>query len=92
MDVNAVNKIKSGCTSYSVNFGSQHYCIDFNHQKLVITIGDYLVRTSGILIHYVLCIGSIFAQDEEALRRSHLADSNIKLAMAVDLMNCTAKS
>ena len=61
------------------------YYTDFNHQNLVVTIGDYLVKTSGILIHYVLCLGSIFAQDEEALRRPHLADSNIKLAMAENL-------
>ena len=55
----------------------------------MVTIADYLVRT---LIQYVLCLGSFLAQDEEALRRSHLADSDIKLAMAEDLMNYASKS
>ena len=44
------------------------------------------------MIHYVLCLGSFLAQDEEALRACHLADSNIKQDMAVDFMNYTAKS
>ena len=58
------------------------YYTDFIAYSLV---GDFLM-------HYVLCLGSFLAQDEEALRAYHLADSNIKLDMSVDLSNYRAKS
>ena len=58
------------------------YCTDF--------ITYYQIE--DFLIHYVLCLGSFLAQDEEALRAYHLADSNIKLDMAIDLTNYRAKS
>ena len=46
MDINVVETGYNGLHIIESILIYNIYCIDFNHQKLVVTIGDYLMRTS----------------------------------------------